>query len=211
MKSHFLAFIDVETTGHNPLKMVNGVLVSWHEIIDLATVVVDPAQCRIVDEFEIKIRPQYPERCLPNLVNNYPERAAAGEWSRAIPLRFALKKYMNGRWWMWSRKEPLVLGGQNFFFDWTFLTVAFALTGYDEREIALRFHYSRFDTRSMAIQELRDPKTPFDPNDWSIRNERLIQRLGLEPEPLVHTAINGARKSFEVFKKLEQMKQIRTA
>ena len=82
MSSHLLAFIDAETTGHNPLKVVNDTLVPWHEIVDLATVIVDPKECKILDEFEIKILPHNPERCLPNLVNNYPERAAAGEWKR---------------------------------------------------------------------------------------------------------------------------------
>ena len=63
----------------------------------------------------------------------------------------------------------------------------------------------------MAIQELREPGTPFNPDDWSIRSEALLQRLGLEPEPRVHTAINGASKSFEVFKKLEEIKRVRLA
>src|SRR3989344_905563 len=37
-----LLFVDIETTGHDPLKLVNGQIVPWHEIIDFAALFVGP-------------------------------------------------------------------------------------------------------------------------------------------------------------------------
>lgn len=205
MTIHPLVFLDVETTGHEPVRKDRnraGGLMLWNEIIDLAAVRYDPVQRKISGKYERKVIPQCPERCIRNIINHYPERALAGEWDDAV----LLKDCIDGLF-AFLREEPVpVLGGQNFFFDWTFMTAALASCGYAERDWSDVIHYSRFDTRSMAMQELWVPGTPYQPNDWSIRNDLLVQRLGIEPEPPVHTAINGALKSLEVFQALEKLR-----
>lgn len=207
--SSLLLFGDVETTGHDPLKLVNGELVPWHEIIDLVVLLVDPKTLRIEGTFETKIKPEHPERCLPNLVNNYLERAERGEWDAAPRLKPAMLDFFGFLLNRLEARSPANMGGQNFSFDWSFLSVAFALCGFEADWVSRYLHYSRFDTRSMAIQELREPGTPFGPGDYSIRNAMLAKRLGIEPEPPVHTAMNGALKSFEVFRRLEELKKKR--
>src|SRR5258708_2538853 len=101
-------------------------------------------------------------------------------------------------------------GGQNYFFDSSFKKVAYALCGYDEHALAEYLRYRSFDTSSMAIQELREPLTPLDPDDYSMR-DRLLKRLSIKPEPKPRSALAGAHKAFEVFKALERLKAPRFA
>lgn len=197
-----LLFLDLETTGHDPLARIGDHLIPWHEVIDIGAVLVDQEGLEVVGEFQEKVRPIHPERCLPDLVNNYKERAAHGEWDGALALPDAIRQLLN---FAKSRGTVSIPGGQNFFFDWTFLTVALAWCGISEGEWRKYIHYTRFDTRSMAVQALLDPGQIYDPQEFSMRNNRLLLRLGIEPEAEVHEAINGARKAFEVFRKLRAL------
>lgn len=206
MKTHPLLFLDLETTGHDPLRLVNGVLVPWHEIVDIGAVLTHQENPSVLDEFSVKVRPVHRERCLPGLVNHYPERAARGEWDNAVALPDAIRQLFG---FLRNQGAVSVSGGQNFFFDWSFLVVAFAQCGIPEGEWSRSLHYTHFDIRSMAWQELLDPGETYDPDEFSLRNGRLLARLGLEPEPAVHEAINGARKSLECYKRLKELKRAR--
>lgn len=203
MKVHPLLFLDLETTGHDPLKRVGQNLVPWHEIIDIGGILVDPERLSVVAEFEKKVMPAHAERCLPDLVNRYRERAARGEWLTGTILPVAIHKLL---WFAGSTGETAILLGQNFFFDWNFLSVAFAACGIEESEWKKFLHYTRLDVRSMAAQALLGPGEVYDPDEFSMRNSRLLKRLGIDPEPEVHEAINGARKSFEVYRKLRELR-----
>ena len=130
------------------------------------------------------------------------ERAARGEWKMARDLKSSLKDLLRFAIY-WS--IPAIAGGQNFFFDWNFLTVAFAQCGISEEERSKALHYTCFDTRSMAMQALLKPGEVYSPDEFSVRNGKLLSRLDIEPEPEVHEAINGARKAFEVYKKLREI------
>lgn len=203
-KLYSFLFLDLETTGHDPVKRVDGNLVSWHEIIDIGAVMVNPASGEFVTTpFEVKVRPEHPERCLPNLINHYPARAADGEWKGAVSLAYALKMFF-----VWIEATPYlpVLGGQNFFFDWSFLTVALTLCDIEEAEREKHFHYTRFDTRSMAMQELGEPWTSYDPAAYSLRNDQLANRLRISEEPVPHKALNGALQSYRVWRALQFLK-----
>ncbi len=199
-KAQPLLFTDIETTGHDPLKRVGDHLVLWHEIIDIAGILVAQGNLSAVDAIQFKVRPEHPERCLPNLVNHYPERVACGEWRDAVPLGYALGRFVT---FACQLGTPAILIGQNFFFDWNFLTAAFAWCGIPESEYKKCLDYTRLDTRSMAAQELLQLGEVYDPAEFSIRNGRLLARLGIEPEPEVHEAMNGARKACEVYRKLQ--------
>jgi len=198
-------FLDIETTGHDSLKRVDDVLVPWHEIIEIGTVFVNSQSLNICGEFEIKVRPKHPERCLLNLVNDYPERSLAGEWDNAVSLDIAINNFFG---YCNKFKLPIFLVGQNFSFDWLFLNIAFTWCGTYENGWQKYFHYSRLDTRSMAVQELFNPSRPYDPNDYSIRNERLAKRLNITQEPYPHKALNGARQSYLIFKKLREIRKL---
>src|SRR3989338_788010 len=219
-------FLDVETTGHDPLRRITApvqnlrvtdfysfpqtYLIPWHEIIEIGALIADPVDYTILGEFEQKIKPEHPERCLPDLVNHYPKRAAAGEWNNALTLAQGLCLLF-----VWCRRivpdGVLVSCGQNFFFDWSFMTVAFAQCDMDENFWRKSLHYTHFDTRSMAIQALWEPGTPYDPKAYSLRADQLAGRLGIPPEPYPHVTLNGARQSFAVFKRLTELKQKRLA
>ena len=66
--------------------------------------------------------------------------------------------------------------------------------------------YKRFDTSSMAMQALWNPKTPFDMSDYSLRSGKLQKALDILPEPEPHEAINGARQAYAVFRRLTELK-----
>lgn len=196
-----LCFIDLETTGHDPLKRAGDTLILWHEIIDMAAIIADFQSLEIVAEFEIKVSPKHPERCLPNLVNNYQIRAEQGEWYYTPSLSIAIFKFFNFCQEHGGVNVPI---GQNFSFDWSFLNVAFAWCGIVESEWKKVFHYARLDTRSMAVQELIGNRD-YDPDDYSLRNDRLSSLLGIKPESYPHTALNGARQSYMIYKKLREL------
>lgn len=201
-----LFFTDLETTGHDPLKRIGNHLIRWHEIIDIGGIMVDQKTLQILATFEAKIIPKHPERCLPNLINDYLARAMRGEWKDALPLETVIKLLFG---FINQFHAVCIPGGQNWFFDWNFLSVAFAWCGISEKEWRKYFHYTRFDTRSMAIQELLAVHETYDPEEFSLRNGRLLERLEIEPEPEVHKAINGAMKAFEIYKKLRKLRLLR--
>ena len=197
-------FVDVETTGHEPLRLVDGVLAQWHEIIEIGAVLIDDEPSSH-EEFSVKIRPLHPERCIPNLINDYLARAGRGEWLQAVQLEEAMLM-LCGFGALERVNWPINLVGQNFSFDWLFLSVAFAAAGISEADLARIFHYARLDTRSMAVQELWRRGTRYDPKDYSIRTDGLSLALGIPPEPLPHEALNGARQALAVFRALHRRK-----
>ncbi len=205
-KANPLCFLDVETTGHDPLKRRGDKLIPWHEIIDLAAVFADPHSLDFVGGLSVLVKPEHPERCLPNLVNDYQRRALCGKWDNAASLSEALQ-YLLGDC---SRFDSVVIPvGQNFFFDWSFLSVGFAWCNVSESEWGKYLHYSRLDTRSMAVQELLKPGEVYNPAEFSLRNDILSTRLGIPPEPYPHEASNGAYQSYLVYKKLRELNLLR--
>lgn len=201
-RNQVFCFLDLETTGHDPLKRVNGQLIIWHEIIELGAVFADSQNLEKLGEFEIKIKPEHPERCLPNLVNDFPARYARGEWEDSTLLSGAISGFMDR---CGKLNTPLFLVGQNFSFDWLFVTTAFAWCGIQEDCWKQYFHYSRLDTRSMAVHEFLDFGKPYSPDDYSLRNARLSKHLDIPQEPYPHEALNGARQSYLVFRKLREL------
>jgi len=204
-----LGFIDLETTGHDPLKLVTAsrkqVLTFWHEIIDIGCVFAKSDTLEAIGEFETLVIPRHPERCIPDIINHFPERRAQGEWKDAIPLDEGIEKLFSACR-LYGGGDVVVPGGQNWFFDWSFLTVAFALCGMDEKEWGTYLSYKRFDTASMAVEALRQPGTSLDMAAFSLRSGKLQETLGIEPEPIPHRALNGARQALEVFRKLDSLK-----
>lgn len=205
-----LAFLDVETTGHDPLRLVNSrtkkkLLTPWHEIIDIGCVFADERSLDVVGEFSKLIKPEHPERCITPIVNHYPERAKRGEWDNAVTLRQGVLDFLEcigGH-----KGEGVVFPlGHNFTFDWSFFSVAFALCGIEEKEWSKYLHYARGDTHAMALQELTKPDEAYNPNAFSLRSGKLQQALGLPPEPEPHLGLNGAYQAYYVFKALRELR-----
>jgi hypothetical protein len=210
MQKTLLGFMDIETTGHDPLASVyisdSLVLIPWHEIIEFGCVFAEVPGFDIKGTYAARIIPEYPKRCLPDLINHYPERAAKGEWDHAISLKTLLQGFFHMCGKLSDEGKILIPGGQNWFFDWSFMQVAIAQNGITDAEWQKFMSYKKFDTGSMALQALWDPTTLLDMSQYSIRSGKLQQALGIEPEPIPHTALNGARQAYEVFKKLSELK-----
>lgn len=168
-----LAFVDLETTGD---------IFAIHEIIEIGLVVVDQKSLEVVDELNIKVRPENIENAVPAALvkNGYKEE----DWLDAISLREAVEKFA-------EKTEGSIFFAYNATFDWGFMNQAFHKTGVQDN-----MDYHRFDVLSMAFLKLKDK----DIARWSLAT--LSKYLGVAEEPLPHRAINGARTAFEVYKKL---------
>ena len=172
MRKHNLAFIDIETTGLNVIK---------HEIIEIGCVITTP-QFEVVEEFELKIKPERIDEADPVAlkISHYNQT----EWKKASTLNKAMKILS-------MKTKDCIMVGHNVSFDASFLEYAFAETG-----VKNSMHYHRLDTVSIAWAKLhREP----DLEHFSLRE--LGVRFGIVNEK-AHTALSDARATFELYKKL---------
>ncbi len=180
MKTHNLAFIDVETTGLNP---------DLHEIIDLGLVLArqvpqegkGPA-LELIGEYEYKIIPERVFNADPESlkINGY----APENWKNAKPLKEALEDFAEK-----TRGASFV--AHNVAFDLAFVNRAFEYAG-----VKNLMHYHKIDTISLAFAKLyHDPKV----EKFSLRF--LCEYFGIKNEN-AHTALSDARATFEVYQKL---------
>lgn len=170
-----LAFTDLETTG---------LRVGYHEILEIGLVLVDQTTLQVQDEWEVKVAPAHPERAMPSslAVNGYND----AEWADAISLKEAIAEYA-------EHVEGSLLAGWNTRFDAAFLSLAFSECGMD---IYQAMDYHAFDVMPLALEALRGNRPP----RFSLN--AVAAHLGLQQEPTVHRALNGARQAFEVYRKL---------
>lgn len=172
MKNNNLAFIDIETTGLNILK---------HEIIEIGCVITTP-DLELIEEFEIKIKPEHIEEADPTSlkINHYKEES----WQDALSLKEGLS--------ILSKKtKGCIMVGQNVSFDSIFLEYYFNKLGIENE-----MHYHKLDTISIAWAKLHKEK---DISHFSLRE--LCVRFGIKNEHS-HTALSDARATFELYKKL---------
>src|SRR3989344_8366590 len=109
MKKHNLAFIDIETTGLNLIK---------HEIIEIGCVVTAP-NLKVIEEFELKIKPERIEDADPVSlkISHYDKE----NWKQAYTLEKAMK--------IFSKKvKDCIMVGHNVAFDFGFLECAYTKT-----------------------------------------------------------------------------------
>ncbi len=180
MKTHNLAFIDVETTGLDPRR---------HEIIDLGVVLArqvpqkgkGPALLAI-GEYEYKVIPERLADADPESlkINGYtPEK-----WAGAKPLKEVMEDFA-------KRTQGASFVAHNMVFDIEFVQQAFYAAG-----VKNLMHYHRIDTISMAFAKLyHDPKV----EKFSLRF--LCEYFGIKNEN-AHTALSDARATFELYQKL---------
>lgn len=180
MKTHNLAFIDVETTGLNP---------DLHEIIDLGLVLArqipqagkGPA-LEVIGEYEYKIVPERLYNADPESlkINGYtPEK-----WADAKPLQEVMEDFA-------VRTKGASFVAHNIVMDSAFINRAFEHAG-----VKNEMHYHKIDTISLAFAKLyHDPKV----EKFSLRF--LCEYFGIKNEN-AHTAMSDARATFELYKKL---------
>jgi len=172
MKKHNLAFIDLETTGTNLIK---------NEIIEVGCILTTP-RFRIIEEFELKIKPEKIQNADPIAlkINHY----KAEEWGSALEMREAIE--------ILSKKtKDCIMVGQNVAFDSGFLEYAFAKTG-----LVNSMHYYKFDTISIAWAKLNKEKNF---KHFSLRE--MCKRFDINNEN-PHSALSDARATFELYKRL---------
>lgn len=169
-----LAFTDIESTG-----------VDWrqHEIIEIGLVLADQQSLEVMDTLEIKVQPLHMDNADPAGIarNGYrPE-----DWAGAGDLKTAMTAY------------GLLTKGATFCswhspFDFGFITEGFLQSGVknelvENTELCI-YSMARFAFRHERLE-------PFS-------LQTVAARLGLQPEPPVHRAINGAQLVYEVYKAL---------
>ncbi|MEK7587031.1 MAG: 3'-5' exonuclease [Patescibacteria group bacterium] len=180
MKKHNLAFIDLETTGLDPMV---------HEIIEIGGIVARQisragrgAKLEIVEEFEFKIKPEHLELAEPEAlrINGYNEM----EWLFAPDLKKVLETVS-------GKLKDSVMVAQNVTFDWSFLNQAFKKTG-----LKNPMHYHKLDLISLAFAKLYDNERL---ERFSL--QALSEHFGIKNEK-AHTALADIRVTVEIYKKL---------
>ena len=161
-------------------------------IIDLETTGLDPAKHEILEigavkvdtgeTFECKVHPLHIKEADPKAleINGYKKE----DWEEAFLLPNALKLLNE-----FLGKDTVYLMTYNITFDWGFLREAYESTG-----IKAPFHYHKLDLLTLAWSKL--------PPGSSLSLKNVSSILGLDPEPPVHRALNGAMKAKEVYEKL---------
>ena len=170
LKNRPLIFIDVETTGLDPTQ---------HEMIEVAAVVAYPDKNVETPVFEARIRPTHIETASPRAleVNGYSEK----DWADARPMEEVLPELV-------AFLEGAVIGGQNTRFDVGFIHAALKHHGMD-----VRIDYHVIDVSTLAYEHL----VPLGLKRLNLA--AICEFIGVDPEPDVHRALNGAMKALEIY------------
>lgn len=168
-----LAFTDIETTGLDPMN---------YEIIEIGLVVVRQDTLEVLDELNVKIKPKNPDHMDPGAVERNGYRKE--DWEGAGNLKDAILQYS-------EKTKNAIFCAYNATFDWPFMLEAFRKTGVKDT-----MDYHRLDIFTLAWEKLQKEKLE------SLGLSSVSEHLGLVTEPVPHRAINGARSSLEVYKKL---------
>jgi DNA polymerase-3 subunit epsilon len=172
MKKHNLAFIDIETTGLNVLE---------HEIIQIGIILTTP-RLKIIEEFEIKIKPEKIEKADPIAlkINHYSEE----KWENALNQKEAIKLFS-------EKVKNCIMVGQNVSFDSNFLEYTLA-----QNNLINTMHYHKLDTISISWAKLHRKKSLIH---FSLRE--MCKKFGIKNEK-AHDALSDARATYELYKKL---------
>lgn len=168
-----IALIDLETTG-----LDNKI----HEIIELGFIVFDSDTCEIKHKFNFKIKPEHIETASIEAlkINGYDIE----EWNNAITINQALI-------FLTKATQDCTFMSHNVTFDWGFIDEAFK-----KQDIKNPYPYHKLDLLSMAFIKIPHSKV----KSWSLKT--IATYLGVELEPKIHRAINGAECAYQCYKKL---------
>lgn len=177
-----LVFIDIETTG---LSLVNS------EIIEVAALVCDGKTLNLEKTFHTKIKPLHIERAEKEAlkVTGYDPI----KWRGAKDLKKTLMEFAN-------IAPNGVMVGWNIAFDWAFLEKAF-----EENKIIHKFDYHKIDAMSVAYAEI------FKKGAFASINLRKVAIIFGIKLPTIHDALNDARATYEIFKKIMVGDKVQTS
>lgn len=167
-----VCIIDLETTGTDA---------SRHEIIEIGAVIFDSSSPgTVVYTMDVRVKPKHVETGDPGAfkVNGYVEE----EWKDARPLEEALQELQQAA-------HGAVFMAYNVCFDWAFIDAAYKAAG-----IRNPFNYHKLCLMTYAWSRR--------PQATSLKLRDMCAALGIAPEPEVHRALNGAKRAFEVYKRL---------
>jgi len=178
MKERDLVFLDLELTGLN----------LDHEIIEIGGLIVDQKDLSIKEEFDFKIYPTHIQNADPISLKmvHYNE----DDWKDAISLIEGLRKL-----------EQLAYGkiliGFNSAMDWARIEKAYLDNGITQPP----FYYLHPDIAGMCYLKLLN-----DPETVKFSLAELCKHYGIERDKsLEHNALEDARISFEIYKKVVNM------
>lgn len=173
MSDRLIAITDLETTGLDA---------QVHEIIDIGLLMVDQKTLLVVDTLDVKVRPEHIETASEYALklNGYNE----ADWRDAVSLETAMKLYS-------TKTKNAIFCSHNTTFDWPFTA-----EGFKKTDVANLMDYHRLDTFTMAWTKLHHLGLE------KFNSDALLEFFHLEKEPPVHSAINGAFKAYDIFKRL---------
>lgn len=172
-----LAITDIETTGLDP---------QLHEIIEIGLLVVDQKTLKVLDKFEVKIKPTHIKTAVKKAleVNGYNEK----DWRKAWSLEEAMAIYG-------EKTKGAIFTAQNAYSDWSFIYEAFKITKTEDL-----MDYHRIDLFTLGWSKAKQL-----PGLAKFSLSSMCKYFGIEPEPKIHRAMNGAKKVLEVLRKLQQL------
>lgn len=185
MKTHKLAFVDLETTGLDPFQ---------HEIIEIGIVIATQEKdesgrrsLKSISEHNIQLKAEHIETADPKglAVNKYHER----DWSAAVTQKSGLTQAL-------EILSGTVFIAQNVGFDWAFLQKAGNDYGID---FDAHVHYHKLDLASMVFGKLYHEEALFK---YSLKE--MTQYFEVTNQD-AHEALSDARATFEVCKKLLEL------
>ena len=171
-----IAITDLETTGLDCRR---------HEIIEIGLLLVRQKSLEIFDSWAMKVKPVHIETANAEAlrINGW----NAQEWKDATCLRDALEVYS-------KKTHGAIFLSQNITFDWLFLDQAFESTGVPD---LLDYHRLDLPTMSWLFSRRRQDLT-------RLNLKELCRFFNIGEEPMPHRAIHGARRAYEVLKKIDE-------
>lgn len=186
MVKKLIAFTDLETTGLDSWKFIDGTVVfPYHEICEVGLVLAVEDDLRIIDTLDVKVFVEHPERFSKRAleVNGYNE----ADWVGAVTLETTLRRFN-------AMVEGARFASWNTTFDWDFLKVGFASVNIVPRISG----YHSIDLWTAAYKELSR-------RGCALKSSGLVEvarTLSVPEEPVPHRAINGARLAYDIYSRL---------
>ena len=171
-----LIVTDLETTGLDA---------NLHDIIEIGAIRLHPQTLEETGRLDIKVKIEHPDTVQSQalLRNGYKEEL----WKDAVSLADAMAMYSHLAVWG-------ILVAYNITFEHSFLQEAFRRCGSNIDKV---LDYHRIDLPSLLWFQ--------NPKREAMSQNVVCKEFGIEPEPIVHRAINGAETTVKLLRKLRGM------